>query len=269
MRISCLFFLWLICFTVYGQVGYIGSTTAKSESMGGADLTLKGIYSLFGNPGGLADLERLQFLGNSSNHFLTDINRIGFGVATPSLSGVFGLQAGQFGMKEYKEQFIGLSYGRKLFDKLNIGLKFNFLNTSILEYENQTSFHFGLGIQSKLNREIIIGAFLYSPANLDFQDDFENQTLFKIGGSWSPSKKLMIAAELEKDLTFPVRFNAGLEYAFAEKLESRIGIRTEPVIFSFGLGINFLNNFNFDTALSYHQILGFSPSFSIIFQKKK
>ena len=61
---------------------------------------------------------------------------------------------------------------------------------------------------------------------------------------------------------------AGLEYCIIDILYARVGISNNPNIVSFGAGLH-LGNFRLDFSSSMHQVLGYSPQFSLIYELDK
>jgi hypothetical protein len=57
---------------------------------------------------------------------------------------------------------------------------------------------------------------------------------------------------------------AGLEYNIMDLMYARIGVSNNPNIFSFGVGI-YYGGFRLDFSSSMHQVLGYSPQISAIY----
>jgi hypothetical protein len=64
-----------------------------------------------------------------------------------------------------------------------------------------------------------------------------------------------------------VRVKSGLEYRLAEPLHLRLGVASNPVSYSFGIGIELPGNIKIDIASNYHQLLGFTPAFTLMYQR--
>jgi hypothetical protein len=80
------------------------------------------------------------------------------------------------------------------------------------------------------------------------------------------SKKLLLLCEAEKNVDFPLRFKAGIEYQPIADFYFRGGFATEPIEYSFGVGYCYKKNYKLDIGSAYHQILGWSPHFSFTVQ---
>ena len=79
------------------------------------------------------------------------------------------------------------------------------------------------------------------------------------------SKMLSIQAGIKKDMVYPLSFLAAIDYKPNEKISFNGGIGTKPTIAAFGFGILF-NQIQLNIAAQVHQILGWSPDFSITYQ---
>ena len=73
--------------------------------------------------------------------------------------------------------------------------------------------------------------------------------------------------EFEKDLDNPIRFRTGLEYQVIENFFVRGGFATAPVELTLGFGYQF-KEIQLSLGSAYHQVLGWSPHFSFVFQSK-
>ncbi|HEX4374253.1 MAG TPA: hypothetical protein VHZ50_13210, partial [Puia sp.] len=71
-----------------------------------------------------------------------------------------------------------------------------------------------------------------------------------------------------KEENKPVNVNGGLQYVFAKQFFARAGIITETTSPYFGFGLRWAA-FRIDATVSYHQQLGFTPGFLIIYEFKK
>lgn len=252
------------CCALQAQNGATNSTGSRSNGVANASVGFSDINSIFNNQAGLANLQNMGFILSSEQRFaLAELNSFGGGFALPTNSGTFGVSVHYFGFDSYNESKIGLSYARKLMDKLSIGVQFDLLSTQIAEYGSQNFFTFEVGLQSELMENLLIGIHLYNPVKIEIIEDEFLPTVLRAGATYSPSTKFNLHVEVEKDLDFPFIFKSGVEYALVDDFWLRIGVQTNPTALSFGLGYLFKNGFRFDLASSYHQDLGFSPGIGI------
>ena len=93
-------------------------------------------------------------------------------------------------------------------------------------------------------------------------------TVMRIGTQFNFSDKVFVVAEVEKNIEYPLRIKSGIEYNPMKKLFLRGGIATQPIELTAGLGYRFKEQFQIDMGSAYHQVLGWSPNFSFIYQVK-
>ncbi|MCH2046410.1 MAG: hypothetical protein MK212_20010 [Saprospiraceae bacterium] len=269
--LSLILGLVCLCWASFAQAqqGSPQNAGARGAAMGNASVTFTDINSAFSNQAGLAFLEELSFTAYGESRFLTTgINSFLFGVAYPHKKlGTFGLTVNYFGFDAYSEQKIGISYARKLFKNLSLGVQLDYLGTRIPEYGSANSLTFELGLLAKVNDELSIGVHAYSPVrvpvHLGANGNFDKiSPIFKIGAAYTPSKHVILSGEIEKNLDHPFNGKLGIEYRPIDVFAIRAGVSTSPFLASFGFGLR-LKSLDIDLASSYHQMLGFTPSLSV------
>lgn len=252
-------------FLIAAQNGNSISSGAKGAAMANASVTFQDVFALTKNQAGIAFIDQASVGILGEQRFLnSDIRHIGLVAAMPSSLGAFGLLVQSFGFDTYNEQKIGLAYGRKLAENFAVGIQFDYLNTRIPEYGNQGILTFEGGIQAEVLENFWLGASIFNPIRTQEQDSIGvvNTTKFNFGCSYTFSKKILLAAEVEKDFQENAAVKVGLDYRIVEPISLRLGIGTAPTLNSFGIGIH-LKQIRLDFAASYHQILGFTPTFSM------
>lgn len=270
MRIALFFLFSFTSFFLFGQNGSTYSNGARSTAMGNTGINFTDINSLFNNQAGLADLKTTSFLVAADRRFaLADLNNLTAGFALPTQSGTFGISINYFGFDLYNETKIGLAYARKLMDKLSIGVQFDMLNTRIPEYGSKNIFTFEIGLQSELSENLTLGFHLFNPVKLETVEGEYLPSVIQGGITYSPTKKVLLNIELEKDIDFPFTIKSGIEYEMVDNFWLRVGINTEPASVSFGIGYLMKSGLRLDVASNYHQELGFTPGVSLGFDLKK
>lgn len=263
-----LIFLLPIFFSIsiFAQNGVTNSVDARSNGVANASVAFTGINSILNNQAGLAELENIGILFSAEQRFvLNELNNLGAGFAMPTNSGTFGISINYFGFEDFNQSKIGLTYARKLMEKLSVGIQFDMLRTQIAEYGNKNLFTFEVGVQSELIENLLLGFHLYNPVKLEIIEDEFLPTVLRAGATYSASKKLMLHTEIEKDFDFPFVFKAGIEYELVNDFWLRVGVHTNPTALSFGLGYQMKNGLRFDLASNYHQELGITPSIGVGF----
>lgn len=265
LLLSGLFYCCL--FSLPAQNGVFLANNARSVGLGGSGVAFTGLSSLGNNPAGLADLEHWGATAQAEQRFLlTELQLLSAAAAVPTTSGNFGIQINYFGFEAYNEQKIGLIYSRKLFDQLYLGAQVGLFNTRIPEYGSRALVTFDLGLLAPLSRTLSFGFHLLNPMRLEIIDGEYLATVLRFGLDYRPADKIHMLAEVEKDIQQTVRVHSGLEYRIVEPLFLRLGVATEPVAVSFGVGYLLGKELTIDVAASYHQLLGFTPAVGIIYR---
>jgi len=265
-----LLFSFCFSFSATAQLGLPNQAGARGAAMGGTGVTFTDVYSGFRNQAGLAYLEDLSFGVYGETRFLgVGIPAVGFVAAYPNEKiGTFGLAVQHFGTGAYNEQKIGLAYARKLFDRMSIGVQFDYFGVRMAEYGSASAVTFEAGILAEVSDEWRIGIHAYSPVRIKLPNQDYLPALFSVGASYLPSDKVTVTAELEKNIDYPLNARIGIEYQPMEVLALRGGVSTAPFSMNFGLGMR-LNGLGIDLATMYHEVLGFTPGISISYGLKK
>lgn len=267
---SSLWLLMLLPSMLLAQSSAPSSAGASGAALGNATIAFTDINSAFANQAGLAQIETVTATAFAEQRFLLrELQTVAAAVALPTASGTFGLTLQHFGVEAFREQQFGLAYARPLTENMSIGTRVLLLHTSIPEYGSRTNFTFELGFLTQLLPELRLGAHLYSPMRVELAAGEHLPTIFRLGLAYLPSERVMLTAEIEKDIDFPARTKVGVAYKLVEQVHLRTGMATNPVNIAFGLGYQLKNGLTFDLASVYHQWLGFTPTASLVFQQKK
>lgn len=239
---------------------------ARSAGMAHSSVTLYDVWSVHHNQAGLGWLENPEAGIFYENRFLlSELSYRGGVFAYPTKSGTFGLSVQSYGFNLYSENKYGLAYGRKLSEKVSAGIQLNYHTLRIAEnYGNTNGISVEAGIQARLTEKLAIGVHVFNP-NRTKVAEFEDEripTIFRLGMNYTFSEKVFVTAEVEKDIDFNPVFKAGVEYHATDMLYLRGGVSTEPVLASFGFGLE-LKQFRLDIANTFHQTLGHTPQVSL------
>lgn len=245
---------------------------ARSMSMGNASVTLDDVFAFQNNPGALGYLENFSFGISYENRFLLrDLQTQSLAVAIPLKAGVVSVGGHMFGGDGFRSYKAGMGYSLKLAEKLAAGIQLNYLGLSLPEgYGSKSAFSGAIGLLADISDQWKIGFSVYNlnRAKLsDYQDD-RFSTIARLGSSYKFSKKFILALELEKNVEHPLRIRSGAEYQLLDKFYLRGGFNTAPMEGSFGLGYS-IKGIAINLGSAYHQILGWSPHFSLTYSTDK
>jgi hypothetical protein len=267
-RVSMYFiFMMISCLSFFSSAENFPAG-ARAAGMSNASVTLSDIWSVNNNQAGLSGIKDLSAAICYENRFgLKTLGDKAGVLIIPTSSGVFGLSLNNFGYSRYSENQLGLAYARTFGNKFSAGLSLDYFSVHIAEDYGRSSAIAGeIGMIYKITGKLKIGAHLYNPtrSKLSDQDNEYLPTALKLGLSYEFSKKIIVAIESEKDIQYDGAFKAGFEYHPVKQLYFRAGISTEPVLNSFGFGLEYAN-LHLDFAATYHRVLGFTPQISLLF----
>ena len=245
---------------------------AAESSMGGIGVASTDIWSASNNQAGLGFNHNFGAGFYYENRFLTkELSLNALTLVIPTSKGSFGANISYFGFSQYNEKKIGLAYGMALSERFAVGVQLDYLSTFIgNNYGTKSAYTFEVGLMSKLTDEITLGVHVFNPirAKINDYNDERIPLMMKLGLQWKLSENFIAAAEVNSDIENELVFRGGLEYRIKKILYARIGLSNNPNIFSFGVGLQ-LNNLRLDFSSSMHQVLGYSPQLSLIYQLKK
>jgi hypothetical protein len=246
---------------------------ARSAGVANASVTFSDVWSTFHNQAGLASLKNISVGTYFENRFLvSELGLRSLAVAVPvGKTGVFGASGTFFGYATYSEKKAGLSFAKKFGEKISAGIQLNYLNTFFNDefYGSRTSFAVEGGILAEPIKNLKIGAHIFNPnkAKVAEYGDERIPVIMRLGASYKFSEKVLLSSEVEKDIDYENVFKVGLEYHPVEVLYIRGGIASNPSLSCFGFGLK-LKQFIVDMSTQYHQVLGFSPQFSLGYEFK-
>ncbi len=249
-----IFMLWLSTALAQSTSTLIG---ARSGGVGYASACLDDEWSLFNNVGGLAKVDRVStaFAYDAQPSF-KPFNRMAAIVAVPVKFGVGGLGFFRFGDQLYREQIICLGFSNT-FGLASLGVKVNYIQYNAQGFGTKGVFSISFGGIAKLTEKISIGAHIINLNQPDISSTEEEKlpTLLILGIGFQVTSQTLITTELEKDLRFPLRWKAGVEYQPFKKFIFRSGFHIEPNAAFFGFGFR-PSKFKLDYAYQHSFTVG-------------
>ena len=245
---------------------------ARSNSLANASVTLTDVWAFHHNPGALGELKALSAGISYENRFLLrELQSQGLVIAQPLKVGVVSIGAQFYGYNQYRTQRIGAGYSMKLTDFLFAGVQLNYQGLTLNEnYGSNHSMTAEAGIQALISDKWRIGVSVFNigRAKLSVFEDDRYSTIMRLGTSYTISDKVIVLAEAFKNLESKVDFKGAVEYQAFDNFFIRAGASSAPVEFTFGFGYKW-KTIQFDLGSGYHQILGWSPNFSLSYIGKK
>jgi hypothetical protein len=266
MRYIILLITFCFLENAYGADNY--PVGARSAAVANASVTYSDVWAAYHNQAGLALLTNISVGTYFENRFL--VSQLGlrsFAAAVPvNKIGTFALSGTFFGYNAYSEKKAGLAYAKKLGEKISAGIQLDYMNTFFNDefYGSRTSFAVEGGILAEPIKNLKIGAHIFNPSKAKIAEYVDERipVIMRFGVSYKFSDKVLLSSEVEKDIDYNNVFKAGVEYHPVDVLYIRAGIASNPSLSCFGFGLK-LKQFVVDISTQYHEVLGFSPQFSL------
>lgn len=241
---------------------------ARSAGLANASLTLNDVWSIHHNQAGLGSIRKITAgVYYESRFLMPELGLSAGAIAIPVGKGSFGLSFRTFGYQAYKENKIGLAYGRAFGDFLSIGMQLNFHSAVFSEfYGSSSTFTAEIGAIYKASKKVILAAHLFNPNQSQIAefDDERIPSVIRFGARYLFSDQVFVVAEVENALYQKPVLRGGLEYHPVDILYVRAGISGNPFNSNFGFGLQ-MKKFQLDFAGAFHQVLGFTPKISLTF----
>lgn len=225
------------------------------------------VFSFTSNQASLAQLKNTAAGVYAERRFmLTELNYYTAVAGLVTSSGNFGLKTGYSGFTDYNETQLGLAYARKLGDKMDIGVQFNYNNIRIPVYGSASAISFEAGTVLHLTEKIHAGIQINNPVGGKFGKEQREKlpSVYSFGMGYDASEKFFASAEIIKEEDQPVNVNAGLQYKFLPQLLARMGIASATSFVWAGAGLSW-KSFRVDVTASYHPQLGITPGLLLLF----
>lgn len=242
---------------------------ARRVGLGFAYTGVRGdFWTLFHNPAGIAGIKKMEVGAFVERRFLLEklnYGTIGFVMPFKGAKHFAGLDVTGFGFGGYAESKLGLTYAALLLERFSLGAKVNYVRTTIPNYGTKSSIFADFGLLASVTKEISVGFRVFNASQSYFSKVMEEKipTTLDGGIAYQASEKVLVVADVQKQVNFPASFRGGIEYAIIDILKARIGASTQPTTVSAGLGLTLKNGLNVDFANTLHQQLGYTPSFSM------
>jgi hypothetical protein len=229
------------------------------------------IFSAASNQASVAELKTGGFGVYGERRFmLEELSAYTIIAAVPTTSGTFGFQGDYFGSAAFNENQLSILYGRKVTEKIDIGVKFNYYTVRSSGYGNATAINFEGGAIFHFSDKLHAGIHVYNPTSSKLGKNSRDKlsSVYRLGVGYEASEILFISSEIIKEKGRRISVNAGLQYNFDKNVFIRTGISTftNNSYVSIGVQLGFAR---IDVNTAYHPQLGFTPGVLLLFNFKK
>lgn len=245
---------------------------SRSRGMGDASVTLQDVWAYHHNPACLVGVKKMGIgLAYENRFLLKELQTQSLTFATPLKKGVISFGAQSFGYTQFRTIKAGLGYSLKLSDILALGVQMNVHQVRLGQgYGNVFKATGEAGLLAQVNPKWLVGFTVinFSRVKLSAYQEDRLTTVMRFGSSYKFSDKLLVCVEGEKNVDFPIRGKAGIEYSPIDHLNFRSGFSTQPIEVNAGVGYAFKGVYSLDFGSAYTQQLGWSPNVSFTYRFK-
>lgn len=227
-------------------------------------------FSFISNQASLAQLKNpAAGVYGERKFMLSELNNYTAAIGLPSQSGNFGLKAVYSGFSDYNETQIGLAYARKLGDKIDIGVQFNYNGIRIAGYGAASAISFEAGTIFHVTDKLHTGFHINNPVGGKFGKEQQEKlpSVYTVGLGYDASENFFVSTEIVKEEDQPVNVIAGIQYKFIPQLLARTGMSTATSSAWLGIGLTW-RSFRLDVTSAYHPQLGITPGVLLLFNFK-
>lgn len=263
---------WCLIWTILvflSQSGYAQQYPAYDAATTGASTGASGFGRFLGNPS-CWSTHRTFNAGQyyQQSFLLRELATRGLGMTTPLGSGTLGSTYISEGFKLFRKSWLSAGYARFFGKKLAAGLAFDYLQLSIAEgYGSVSGPGTHIGVSFQLSSTLKAGTYMFFPIGNGKELKESFQPFSAWGLRWAASGTLDIVAEIAKEALNPAIVRAGMYYNDKKHLMLQGGINFLPASYYAGAGF-ITRQFTFIINSVYRSPLGFSPSITLLYEKR-
>lgn len=163
----------------------------------------------------------------------------------------------------YTEQSLSIGYGRKLSEKMLLGISADGLRRAAETCQPDHLISCTVGVISQVLPRLRLGCAVQNPLPRR-SAGLLLPSVFRTGATWQPGPAMFISAETEKTAGKRASVKTGMEYRPLPRFALRAGVRTGGgARLCFGAGVTLKNGLTFDAATEWRADLGITPAFMI------
>lgn len=210
---------------------------ARAMGMGYASACLKDEWSVFNNVAGLSKVKDLTAACTyQAFPQFSAFNRMAAAVTMPVPIGVSAIGAYRFGDDLYNEQMLSCGFANTM-GLASLGIRLNYIQYQAKGFGSTRAVSVSAGGIATITPTFCIGAHMTNINQPRLTRSGETlPAVMMLGFGAEVSDHLFIAAEIEKDLMYPLTWKTGVEYRAHKKLTLRTGIDLQPNAAFVGFG---------------------------------
>lgn len=242
--------------------------SARSAGLGYATTSLDGVWSLHGNPAGLSALKYLSCaFAYERQPALEAGDRTAAVISVPSGNGGAAVGAFRFGDELYSEESLSFGYSNR-FGLASIGARVDVVQYRTEGYGIAHAISLTAGTMAYLSEHVVIGGCVSNVAQRQLNQTDKLPIKMTAGVMLRPSEKVVVVADLEKDIEYSPTVRAGIEYNAASKVHVRTGFNLFPNKAFAGIGLACWR-LTADYAITYSNTLSYTHQVSIAIRTRE
>ena len=167
MKRPLLFAVMLACYLKANTQVTRTPLSAPYTSLSTYSNQFKDAFAFRSNSAALAGISRFSAGVFSEQRFmLQELSSYSFAAALPTTSGNFGLRGDYYGGSLYNESSLGLAYGRRLGERIDVGVQFHYHSQMASTYGSATTVTFDAGTIIHLAEGLQTGLHVYNPVGM-------------------------------------------------------------------------------------------------------
>ncbi|MDR0365108.1 MAG: hypothetical protein LBH92_08870 [Bacteroidales bacterium] len=266
----------LVFITLFIPVALLGNNSwrsvgARQAGLGGASVASIDLWSPANNQAVMAfcQVPAIGLYFNNA-YFIKELNMQSIAGMIPIKKGAFGVSMTYFGYQYYHEINAGLSYAQRFGKYFSAAVQLDFLHLGQgnPELGDRSSVTFEVSIMGKITKDLTIGAHVFNPVGVKYNDYAKIPACYRIGMGWSPVKEVFATFEAEMQSNEKVNLKCGIEYNPIPIISIRSGFASLTQLWDFGIGLNF-GGFSLDLTPTWNNMLGWSTHVSLSYHFKK
>ncbi len=216
---------------------------ARTAALGRCYVSRAGLASAGLNQAGLGRIEKNNCALHHARPFITsDLDILSLSVQLALKRGGPGLSLSTMGISGMRQTSAWISYGLMLHPNLFAGVGIHLQNTGVAEHSfHQIEAGFALGLQFRINDELILGAHLANPTAWgdNSRQRASGSTIIASGLSYLFFKTARYHTEFHVRTSKKVQWCNGLEIKISELLLLELGLSNQPWSLSAGISLKY------------------------------
>lgn len=248
---------------IYSQGLHDVQGGASGAVYSGIHTTVIGPQSMYGNIANIVNANKWSMdLGYTRFYGIQGLDELNIGAVLPSRMGHFGAHIQHFGIEDLSETSMGLAYGKRLFEKLNIGIAFSLHSINTRSFGRRYAVSGTIGLSYVINKWLALGVYGENPAPVKLNEVDYLPSRFAVGLVYKPSTHVDIHIETYKSSRLSPELKIAVLYRVQEYLGLYIGSNIARNSMSVGMHLDY-RKLRFIAGYTYNNHLGHTPSLSL------